>query len=49
MQTILLVENDAAILVARSLILRCFGYTVWKLVAVAKLGVFAASTLGRSA
>jgi DNA-binding NtrC family response regulator len=28
MQTILLVENDAAKLVARSLILRCFGYTV---------------------
>src|SRR5882762_8275268 len=28
METILLVENDAATLVARSLILRCFGYTV---------------------
>ena len=28
MQTILLVENDAATLVARSLILRGFGYTV---------------------
>jgi DNA-binding response OmpR family regulator len=28
MQTILLVENDPAKLVARSLILRCFGYTV---------------------
>ena len=28
MQTILLVENDAATLVARSLILRCFGYAV---------------------
>jgi DNA-binding NtrC family response regulator len=28
MQTVLLVENDAATLVARSLILRCFGYTV---------------------
>jgi len=27
-QTILLVENDAATLVARSLILRCFGYAV---------------------
>jgi DNA-binding NtrC family response regulator len=27
-QTILVVENDAATLVARSLILRCFGYTV---------------------
>ena len=28
MQTILLIENDAATLVAQSLILRCFGYTV---------------------
>jgi CheY-like chemotaxis protein len=28
MQTILLVENDAPTLVARSLILRCFGYNV---------------------
>ena len=28
MQTILLVENDAATLVARSLILRCLGYAV---------------------
>src|SRR2546427_3003896 len=28
METVLLIENDAAILVARSLILRCFGYTV---------------------
>ncbi len=28
METILLIENDAATLVARSLILRCFGYTV---------------------
>src|SRR5882724_10628590 len=28
METILLIENDAASLVARSLILRCFGYTV---------------------
>ena len=28
MQTILLIENAPAILVARSLILRCFGYTV---------------------
>ena len=28
MKTVLLVENDAATLVARSLILRCFGYTV---------------------
>ena|SRR5690242_19957130 len=28
MQTILLIENDPATLVARSLILRCFGYTV---------------------
>jgi DNA-binding NtrC family response regulator len=28
MQTILLVENDAATLVARSLLMRCFGYTV---------------------
>lgn len=28
MQTILLVENDLAKLVARSLILRCFGYTL---------------------
>jgi DNA-binding NtrC family response regulator len=28
MQTILLVENEPAKLVARSLILRCFGYTV---------------------
>ncbi len=28
MQTILLVENNSAKLVARSLILRCFGYTV---------------------
>ena len=28
MQTILLVENDAATLVARSLILHCFGYAV---------------------
>src|SRR6266481_6471596 len=28
METVLLIENDAATLVARSLILRCFGYTV---------------------
>ena len=28
MQTILLIESDPATLVARSLILRCFGYTV---------------------
>jgi DNA-binding NtrC family response regulator len=28
METILLIENDAATLVVRSLILRCFGYTV---------------------
>jgi DNA-binding NtrC family response regulator len=28
METILLIENDAAALVARSLILLCFGYTV---------------------
>ena len=28
MQTILLIENDPASLIARSLILRCFGYTV---------------------
>ena len=28
MQTILLIENDPATLVARSLILRCFGYTI---------------------
>ncbi len=28
METILLIETDAATLVARSLILRCFGYTV---------------------
>jgi len=28
MQTVLLVENDAATLVARSLVLRCFGYAV---------------------
>ncbi len=28
MQTILLIENDPATLVARSLILRCFGYAV---------------------
>src|SRR6266446_5951243 len=28
MQTILLIENDPASLIARSLILRCFGYTI---------------------
>ena len=28
MQTILLIENDPANLLARSLVLRCFGYTV---------------------
>jgi len=28
METILLIENDPATLVARSLVLRCFGYTI---------------------
>ena len=28
METVLLIENDAATIVARSFILRCFGYTV---------------------